>query len=285
MQRRSHAELAGKVAVVTGVTRHAGLGAAIARELVEAGAAVFVTHFRQYDRRQAWGVADGEPESILGALGANAAGMELDLSTPSAAADLFDEASARFGPVEILVNNAAHWEPGRVADVSADQLDRHYAVNLRAAVLLCGEFVRRRPPGGGGRIVSVTSGQGAGPMPGALAYAVTKAGLDALTLTLAAELAASGVAVNAIDPGPIDTGWMTADLRASLASASPAGRLARPEDLAEVVRLLCEDEARSITGRIVRIQSEGVVENLKRELRSFGAVTSARTSSPRTDRR
>ena len=90
--------------------------------------------------------------------------------------------------MDILVNNAAHWEPGGVAHVSADQLDRHYAVNLRAAVLLCGEFVRRRPPSGGGRIINVTSGQGAGPMPGALAYAVTKAGLDALTLTLAAEL-------------------------------------------------------------------------------------------------
>jgi 3-oxoacyl-[acyl-carrier protein] reductase len=109
-------------------------------------------------------------------------------------------------------------------------------------------------------------------MPGALAYAVTKAGLDALTLTLAAELVASGVAVNAIDPGPIDTGWMTADLRASLASASPAGRLARPEDLAVVVRLLCQDAARSITGRVIRIQSEGVVENLERELRSVGAT-------------
>ena len=261
--------LAGKVAVVTGVTRRAGLGAAIARELVGAGAAVFVTHFRRYDQRQTWGVADGEPESILGALGAKAAGIELDLSTPSAPAALFDHASSRFGAVDILVNNAAHWEPGSVDHLTADELDRHYAVNLRAAVLLCGEFVRRRPPNGGGRIINVTSGQGAGPMPGALAYAVTKAGLDALTLTLAAELEASGVAVNAIDPGPIDTGWMTADLRASLASASPAGRLARPEDLAVVVRLLCQDAARSITGRVIRIQSEGVVDNLKSELRSF----------------
>ena len=261
--------LAGKVAVVTGVTRRAGLGAAVARELVEGGAAVFVTHFRRYDQRQAWGVADGEPESILRALGARAAGIELDLGTPSAPADLFDRASARFGPVDILVNNAAHWEPGDIAHVSAGQLDRHYAVNVRAAVLLCGEFVRRRPPGGGGRIINVTSGQGAGPMPGALAYAVTKAGLDALTVTLAAELETSGLTVNAIDPGPIDTGWMTPDLRASLASASPTGRLARPEDLAVVVRLLCEDAARSITGRIIRIQSEGMVDNLKSELRSF----------------
>ena len=82
-------------------------------------------------------------------------------------------------------------------------------VNLRAAVLLCAEFVRRRPPTGYGRIINVTSGQGHAPMPGELAYAVTKAGLDALTLSLAADLVTPGVAVNAIDPGPIDTGWMS----------------------------------------------------------------------------
>ena len=94
MSKGSYVTLAGKVAVVTGVTRHAGLGAAIARELVEAGAAVFVTHFRRYDERQAWGVAEGEPESLLRALGANAAGIELDLSTP-----VCPRGSVRTGPV------------------------------------------------------------------------------------------------------------------------------------------------------------------------------------------
>lgn len=262
----AHAELAGKVSVVTGATRHAGLGAAIARELVEAGAAVFTTHFREYDKRQAWGIAPDEPESILVALGEQAAGIELDLSSRSAAVDVFDQAGLRFGPVDILINNACHWEPGGIRHVSAEQLDRHYAVNLRAAVLLCSEFVRRRRSSVGGRIINVTSGQGHGPMPGELAYAVTKAGLDALTLSLAAELLTSGVTVNAVDPGPIDTGWMTADVRTSLASASPTGSLARPKDLASVVRLLCTDAAAGVTGRIVRIQSESEVEDLKREL-------------------
>jgi 3-oxoacyl-[acyl-carrier protein] reductase len=103
-------------------------------------------------------------------------------------------------------------------------------------------------------------------MPGELAYAVTKAALDALTVSLAADLKASGVTVNAIDPGPIDTGWMTADRRTSLTAASPTGSLARPEDLASIVRLLCTDAAAGVTGRIIRIQSEGAVESLKREL-------------------
>ena len=280
MRKGTHAELAGKVAVVTGATRRAGIGAAIARALVDGGAAVFITHFRAYDQRQTWGVAPDEPESVLRALGTKGAGIELDLSRPSAAADLFDQATLRFGHVDILINNAAHWEHGGITQVSADQLDRHFAVNLRAAVLLCAEFVRRRPPTGYGRIINVTSGQGQAPMPGELAYAVTKAGLDALTLSLAADLVTPGVAVNAIDPGPIDTGWMGSDLRDSLASASPTGRLARPEDVAAVVRLLCGDDAAAITGRIVRIQSKGVVANLKTELANLRLHPSATGAPP-----
>jgi 3-oxoacyl-[acyl-carrier protein] reductase len=279
----NHAELVGRVAVVTGATRQAGIGAAIARELVAGGAAVFITHFREYDRRQTWGMAPGEPESILATLGASAAGTEIDLSAPSAAVELFDRAISRFGHVDILVNNAAHWEHGGITDVSAAQLDRHYAVNLRAAVLLSAEFVRRRGPEAGGRIINITSGQGHGPMPGELAYAVTKAGLDALTLSLSAGLVESGVAVNAIDPGPTDTGWIPDDQRATLVAASAAGKIGTPQDVAAVVRLLAGDAAASVTGRIIRIQSHGVVDDLMTELANrrlhssaAGAITRSR---------
>ena len=259
--------LAGRVAVVTGVTRQAGLGAAIARALIDAGASVFTTHFADYDRRQAWGVGPDEPEEILRTLAPRAHGISLDLSAPSAAVELFDRAIERFGAVDILVNNACHSEAGGIDQVSAAQLDRHFAVNVRAAVLLCAEYLRRRrQPRGGGRIVNVTSGQGHSPMPGELAYAVTKAGLDALTLSLAGDVKASGVTVNAVDPGPIDTGWMTSEVRTSLAAASPTGKLAMPRDLADVVVALCTDAAAGITGRIIRIQESGVVENLTLEL-------------------
>lgn len=262
------ADLAGKVAIVTGVSRQAGIGAAIAQELVRAGAAVFVTHFREYDRRQKWGIAPGEPESILAGLGARAAGIELDLSDPSAVVNLFDRAISHFGHVDVLVNNAAHWESGGIVDVSAGQLDRHYAINVRAAVLLCSEFVRRRSSDRGGRIINITSGQLRSPMPGEVAYAVTKAGLDALTITLAAELEELGVTINAIDPGPTDTGWIPDELKATIAAASPTGRISAPQDVAAVVRLLCAGIAASINGRIIRLQSTGVVEGLMNELAS-----------------
>lgn len=256
------AELTGKVALVTGATRRAGIGAAIARELVAAGAAVFIAHFRDYDQQKTWGIAPEEPEAILAALGASGAGTEIDLSEPSGAVQLFDRATSRFGQVDILVNNAAYWEAGGISDVTSAQLDRHYAVNIRAAVLLCAEYVRRKGPGAGGRIINITSGQGMSPMPGEVAYAVTKAGLDALTLSLSAGLAQSGVAVNAIDPGPTDTGWISYDLRARLVAASAAGRIGTPQDVAAVVRLLSGDAAAHVTGRIIRLQSDGVVQDL-----------------------
>ena len=262
----NHAELTGKVALITGATRRAGIGAAIARELVGAGAVVFVAHFRDYDRQKAWGIAPEEPESVLATLGASGAGTEIDLSESSGAGQLFDRAISRFGHVDILVNNAAYWEAGGIAEVTAAQLDRHYAVNIRAAVLLCGEFVRRRRSGASGRIINITSGQGLSPMPGDLAYAVTKAGLDALTLSLSTGLAGSGVAVNAIDPGATDTGWISDDLRARLVAASAAGRIGTPQDVADVVRLLSGDAAAHLTGRIIRLQSNGVVEDLTRLL-------------------
>ncbi len=158
---------AGRVALVTGVSRPAGIGAAIARELAEAGATLVVGSFRAYDEQQTWG--PGPDDAAL-----RRDAVDLDLGAPDGPARLFAEAIRRHGHVDVLVNNAAHWADGAIEQVDVAQLDRHYAVNLRAAVLLCREFVHHLPPDRPGRIVNVTSGQGRDPMPGEIAYAVTK---------------------------------------------------------------------------------------------------------------
>jgi 3-oxoacyl-[acyl-carrier protein] reductase len=244
-------ELEGRVALVTGATRRAGIGAAIAKELALAGANVFVAFFRRYDQTQPWGLEPSEPEALLRELGtlAEVSSLEIDLSRASAPAELIDRALAHFGRIDILVNNAAHFEPGGLAEVDAAQLDRHYAVNTRATVLLCREFARRAPALGPGRIVNITSGQGRVPMPGELAYVVTKAALDALTLTLSAELADRNITVNAIDPGPTDTGWITPEKRVDL-----AGMISSPLDTARLVRKLSGDAAAHVSGQIFRVQ-------------------------------
>ena len=136
--------------------------------------------------------------------------------------------------------------------VDADQLDRHYAVNTRATVLLCQEFVRRWPGERGGRIISISSGQSYSAMPGEIAYVVTKAAIEALTVTLAAEVAGRGITVNAIDPGATDTGWMDDDLRAHIAARTYLGRIGLPADAANLICFLASEQGEWITGQIIR---------------------------------
>ena len=130
-------------------------------------------------------------------------------------------------------------------------------MHVRASVMLCAEFARQLGPNRPGRIINITSGQGRGPMPGQIAYVVTKAALDALTLTLSAELAGRRITVNAIDPGPTDTGWISDELRSEILQASPDGRISSPEEIGRLVRWLSGDEAAAVTGRVIRAQDCG----------------------------
>lgn len=247
--------LAHKVALVTGVTRRQGIGAAIALELARAGADVCTTYYRPYDRKMPWGVEEAEPEAILAELrttGVAAHGIEMDLGQPEGPSTLYGLARERFGHIDILVNNAAYSTETTVEAMTAEELDRHYAVNMRAVMLLSLEFIRGFTPGGAGRIINLTSGQGLGPMPSELAYAATKGATEAFTLSLSAAVAALGITVNALDPGPTDTGWMPPELRDSLLSTAPMGRLGTPQDAARVVAFLASEEAGWITGQVIR---------------------------------
>ena len=208
--------LDGKVATVTGAGRRGGIGAAICRALAARGADVFFTYWKDYDREMPWDADEEGPEALLAELrgsGVRAEGLEVDLSLPKSPEQLLDEAEERLGPPSILVNNAAYSTRDGFEQLDAATLDAHYAVNLRATALLCVEFARRYSGDPGGRIINITSGQSLGPMAGELAYAATKGAVEALTVTLAAEVGNKGITVNAVNPGPTDTGWMPEDLR------------------------------------------------------------------------
>jgi 3-oxoacyl-[acyl-carrier protein] reductase len=247
-----------RVAIVTGASRRQGIGAAICRALAADGIDIFFTYWHPYDWSMAWGGDEDAPPALqheLRALGVRCACVELNLAHHTAPRRLLDEATTRLGDVSILVNNATHSTTDGWERLDAATLDAHYAVNLRAAALLCVEFARRFRGGAGGRIINLTSGPSLGPMPGELAYAATKGAIEAFTRSLADALAPRGITVNAVNPGPTDTGWMSEDVKQAVLRASPQGRIGAPEDAARLVAFLAGDGARWITGQV--IHSEG----------------------------
>ena len=245
------------VALVTGVSRMAGIGRAVCLTLARRGIDICFTYWHAYDCSMPWGVAHDAPVQIrqeIEALGVRCHHLEADLADPAVVPTLFDEAEAHLGPVSILINNATHSTDTPPETCTAADLDQHYAINIRATTLLCLELMRRYK-GANGRIVNLSSGQSLGPMPNELAYAVTKAGVETLTTTLAPVLAARGITINAINPGPTDTGWMSADLQHTLRTRFPMGRIGTPDDAARLIVFLASAEADWITGQV--IHSEG----------------------------
>ena len=251
-------ELRGRVAVVTGVGRRRGIGSAVCRALAARGADVVLSYWKAYDREMPWGADEDEPARLveeLRASGVRAEAVEVDLSLPESAERLLGAATEGLGAPSILVNVAAHSTRDGFEALDADILDAHYAVNVRAMALLSVLFARRYSGGPGGRIVNFSSGQSLGPMVGELAYAATKGAIEAFTRTLAAEVWQEGITVNAVNPGPTDTGWMPEGLKDELAGDFSSGRIGEPEDAARLVAFLAGDEARWITGQV--IHSEG----------------------------
>lgn len=251
-------DMSGRVALVTGVGRRRGIGTAICRTLAARGADIVFSYWSAYDREMLEPSDEDEPDALLEELrgrGVRAEGVEMDLSRPESPSELLDTATERLGQPSILVNNAAHSTRDGFEELDASTLDAHYAVNVRAAALLCVHFARRYPGGPGGRIVNLTSGQSQGPMVGELAYAASKGAIEAFTVTLAAEVGNKGITVNAVNPGPTNTGWMTEELKQELAPKFALGRVGEPEDAARLVAFLVGDEAAWITGQI--LHSEG----------------------------
>ena len=251
-------DLTGRVALVTGASRLQGIGAAICRALAAHGADVGFSHWRPYDAAFPWSGAQSEPDDLEQELmqqGQRATAIECDLREADATTRLLDDVETRLGAISILVNNAAYSTNDGYERLDGTTIDAHYAVNMRAPMLLAAEFSRRFAAGDSGRIINITSGQSLGPMPDELAYGATKGAIEAFTRSLAPAVAQKGITVNAINPGPTDSGWISPELRNVLLPRFPAGRLGTPEDAARLVVWLASPDASWVTGQV--IHSEG----------------------------
>ena len=265
--------LHGRVALVTGANQ--GIGAATARALAAQGAAVLLTYLRlgrddpgvqatalpayEVARRQG---ADAVVAAITGA-GGRAIAWEADLADPSVVPELFDRAEAALGPVEILVNNADAWLGDtflpdgadrfdrRILPVTAESHDHSFRVNSRAAALLIAEFARRHlaQGAGWGRIISLTTG-GAGGFPSEVSYGASKGALESYTMAAAWELGRYGITANVLCPPATDTGWITPEMAAEIAEATPPlHHVGQPDEVAELIVFLASHQARFITGQ------------------------------------
>jgi 3-oxoacyl-[acyl-carrier protein] reductase len=248
-------DLRGRVAVVTGADRPQGIGAAVCRAFADQGCTLFFTTYSLYDKQ---GPRDEAMVSNAEALaeelrqrGVSAGFLEADLTQLESAGRILDGVEKRFGKPSILVNNAAYSARDGFEKLDASGLDAHYAVNVRGTALLSVEFAKRFSDGGGGRIIFLTSGQDLGPMPGELAYAASKGAISAFARSLAREVGSKGITVNAVDPGPTDTGWMSKGLKKKLSEQSALGRVGRAEDAARLIVFLASAAAEWISGEVI----------------------------------
>lgn len=247
--------MAERVALVTGVSRGVGIGAAVARMLAADGHRLLLTGLPDYDAAQPYG---GDPQGVptlLAELGGRADHVTADLLTPDAPAALVAEAVRRHGRLDTVVAVHAYSTHTPFGSLDATEIDRHLLVNVRATLLLAEAFAAAHTCGDGGRLVLFSSGQRLGPMPGELAYAVSKAAVENLTAQLSPLLMPRGITVNCVNPGPTDTGYAPPDLHAAVARRFPGGAWGSPQDAARLVRFLCSPEAGWLTGQV--IDSEG----------------------------
>ena len=266
----------GVVAIVTGANNPMGIGAAIARHFVERGAKVMITYLRLDPAR--WGVTNDEATaadvagfplyhryrsesadqvlSELAGQSGTAAAMEVDLRHGRAAAEsIFDRVEDQFGPCDILINCAAHYpQDDTTLTIAEHDFAETFAVNVGATMLLTQEFARRLRARGGswGRVVNFSTDAAAAFASG-IAYGSSKAAIEAFTRASAIELGLDGITVNAIAPGPIQTGYIPVETEQYLKGRIPVGRIGTPEDIARTVGFLAARDSSFITGQILKV--------------------------------
>ncbi len=259
--------LKGRVALITGVNNPQGIGAATALAFAREGAKLVLVYKKVdrpfdkdktdkngVDRYYASNAGNADHlESRLRERKAEYRSLESDISDENAVKAVYEEALKRFGRVDILVNNAATDDENgldTIETVTQKVIDDTFAVNVRGSILMTREFINHR--GDYGRVINIST-DASQVFAGQITYGASKATLEALTRSIALEVGKYGITVNCIAPGPTQTGWIDAELEKAVLPLIPMGKLIQPEDIAETILFLASEQARMLTGQVIKV--------------------------------
>lgn len=256
-----------RVAIITGANNPQGIGAATALAFAREGAKVVLVYMkvsREYDESKTDGngpdryykanAGDASMvEEMLSELNAEFLTLEKDISDEAQVREIFEAVVGRFGRVDVLVNNAAtDDETGKdtIEAITREVIDDTFAVNVRGSLLMTREFVRRHTDYGRVIFLSTDSAQ---VFAGQITYGASKATLEALTRSIAMEVGKYGITVNSVAPGPTQTGWIDEELEEAVLPLIPMGKLIQPEDIANTILFLASEQARFLTGQVIKV--------------------------------
>lgn len=239
-------QLAGKVAIVTGASR--GIGRAIALKLAGNGASIIVNYAGNAQKAQ-------QTVEEIKVLGVEAHPIQADVSKISEIKKLFDQTIKQFGKVDILVNNAGINIYKPIIEVTEEDFDKIFDINVKGTYFACQQAALRMADSG--RIINFSSSTTAMMLPTYSAYVATKGAVEQMTRVLAKELGSKGITVNVVSPGPTDTELFregkSEEAINRFAQMAALGRLGQVQDIADVVAFLASDDARWITGQNIRV--------------------------------